>query len=128
MIAIFIQQKLALDLCTLLALFSTESFSCVPTKFDSALVDTPNKVELIQTVAGCDMKEGCYRIPYVEYHYEITYNEDGVKTENLKVGFEPRLKHLCIKSPEMNKAHCCDCAQLIFFFFFFRMMSEAYRV
>ncbi|KAF5900427.1 uncharacterized protein DAT39_009872, partial [Clarias magur] len=61
-----------------------EGFSCVPTKFDSALVDTPNKVELIQTVAGCDMKEGCYRIPYVEYHYEITYNEDGLKEEKLK--------------------------------------------
>ncbi|KAF7692538.1 hypothetical protein HF521_010148 [Silurus meridionalis] len=61
-----------------------EGFSCVPTKFDSALVDTPNKVELIQTVTGCDMKEGCYRIPYVEYHYEITYNEDGLKEENLK--------------------------------------------
>ncbi|XP_017350598.1 uncharacterized protein pnhd [Ictalurus punctatus] len=61
-----------------------EGFSCVPTKFDSALVDTPNKVELIQTVVGCDMKEGCYRIPYVEYHYEITYNEDGLKEEKLK--------------------------------------------
>lgn len=59
----------------------------MPTKFDSALVDTPNKVELIQTVVGCDMKEGCYRIPYVEYHYEITYNEDGLKEEKLKVGF-----------------------------------------
>lgn len=57
----------------------------MPTKFDSALVDTSNKVELIQTVAGCDMKEGCYRIPYVEYHYEITYNEDGHKEEKLKV-------------------------------------------
>ncbi|XP_072525455.1 uncharacterized protein pnhd [Salminus brasiliensis] len=61
-----------------------EGFSCVPTKFDSALVDTPNKVELIQTVTGCDMKEGCYRIPYVEYHYEITYNEEGLKEEKLK--------------------------------------------
>ncbi|KAL7851257.1 hypothetical protein AOLI_G00216130 [Acnodon oligacanthus] len=61
-----------------------EGFSCVPTKFDSALVDTPNKVELIQTVTACDLKEGCYRIPYVEYHYEITYNEEGLKEEKLK--------------------------------------------
>ncbi|XP_076838282.1 uncharacterized protein pnhd [Brachyhypopomus gauderio] len=61
-----------------------EGFSCVPIKFDSALVDTPNKVESIQTVAGCDVKEGCYRIPYVEYHYEITYNEEGFKEEKLK--------------------------------------------
>lgn len=58
----------------------------MPTKFESTLVDTPTKVELIQTVAGCDMKEGCYRIPYVEYHYEITYTDDGHKEEKLKVG------------------------------------------
>lgn len=75
-------------------IFSTEGFSCVPTKFDSALVDTLNKVELIQTVAGCDVKKGCYRIPYVEYHYEIAYSEDGHKTEQLKVGFKRRAKHL----------------------------------
>uniref|UniRef100_A0A8B9HRZ2 Im:7138239 n=1 Tax=Astyanax mexicanus TaxID=7994 RepID=A0A8B9HRZ2_ASTMX len=61
-----------------------KGFSCVPTKFDSTLVDTPNKVELIQTVTGCDMKEGCYRIPYIEYHYEITYSEEGLKEEKLK--------------------------------------------
>lgn len=69
----------------------------MPTKFDSALVDTPNKVELIQTVAGCDMKEGCYRIPYVEYHYEITYSEDGLKEEKLKVGFIRKMKHMRIR-------------------------------
>ncbi|KAL0201802.1 hypothetical protein M9458_004989, partial [Cirrhinus mrigala] len=56
-----------------------EGFSCVPTKFDSTLIETPNKVELVQTVAQCKLMEGCYRIPYVEYHYEITYNDDGVK-------------------------------------------------
>ncbi|XP_051554860.1 uncharacterized protein LOC127441450 isoform X2 [Myxocyprinus asiaticus] len=61
-----------------------EGFSCVPTKFDSALIETPNKVELIQTVARCELMEGCYRIPYVEYHYEITYGDDEVKVESLK--------------------------------------------
>ncbi|XP_077077894.1 uncharacterized protein pnhd [Siphateles boraxobius] len=61
-----------------------EGFSCVPTKFDSTLIETPNKVELIQTVAQCKLMEGCYRIPYVEYHYEITYNEDGVQVESLR--------------------------------------------
>lgn len=65
--------------------FLTEGFSCVPTKFDSTLIETPNKVELIQTVTQCKLMEGCYRIPYVEYHYEITYNEDGVKVESLRV-------------------------------------------
>lgn len=88
--------------------FSTEGFSCVPTKFDSAFVDTPNKVELIQTVAGCDMKEGCYRIPYVEYDYEITYNEDGFKEENLKVGFK-RWKFL-----KINRKHSCGCSHFIY--------------
>nr|XP_055059600.1 uncharacterized protein pnhd [Misgurnus anguillicaudatus] len=61
-----------------------EGFSCVPTKFDSTLIETPNKVELIQTVAECKLMEGCYRIPYVEYHYEITYDNDGVKVETLR--------------------------------------------
>ncbi|KAK1790913.1 hypothetical protein P4O66_014755, partial [Electrophorus voltai] len=61
-----------------------EGFSCVPTKFDSTVVDTPNKVELIQTVVGCDVKEGCYRVPYVEYHYEMSYNADGLREETLK--------------------------------------------
>ncbi|XP_048117703.1 uncharacterized protein pnhd [Alosa alosa] len=61
-----------------------EGFSCVPTKFDAALVENPNKVELVQTVETCEMKEGCYRIPYIEYHYELAYDPDGVKSEKLK--------------------------------------------
>lgn len=67
-------------------LSSTEGFSCVPTKFDSALVETPNKADLIQTVAACELKESCYRVPYVEYYYETVHNADGVKEERLKVG------------------------------------------
>ncbi|XP_032387723.1 uncharacterized protein pnhd [Etheostoma spectabile] len=62
---------------------SSEGFSCVPTMFESALVETPNKVDLIQTVAACELKESCYRVPYVEYFYEII-NADGVKEERLK--------------------------------------------
>ncbi|XP_029929793.1 uncharacterized protein pnhd [Myripristis murdjan] len=63
---------------------SPEGFSCVPTKFDSALVETPNKVDLIQTVATCELKESCYRVPYVEYYYEIVNHADGIKEEKLK--------------------------------------------
>ncbi|XP_068604952.1 uncharacterized protein pnhd [Brachionichthys hirsutus] len=61
-----------------------EGFSCVPTKFESALVETPNKADIIQTVAACELKENCYRSPYVEYHYEIVHHADGVKEERLK--------------------------------------------
>ncbi|XP_057714023.1 uncharacterized protein pnhd [Corythoichthys intestinalis] len=61
-----------------------EGFSCMPTKFDSALVDTPNKVNVIPTVAACELKESCYRVPYVEYHYEIVHHGDGVKEERLR--------------------------------------------
>ncbi|KAM9792062.1 uncharacterized protein pnhd [Syngnathus typhle] len=61
-----------------------EGFSCVSTKFDSALVETPNKVEVIQTVAACELKESCYRVPYVEYYYEIVHHSDGVKEERLR--------------------------------------------
>uniref|UniRef100_A0A3Q3XQJ6 Uncharacterized protein n=1 Tax=Mola mola TaxID=94237 RepID=A0A3Q3XQJ6_MOLML len=63
---------------------SKEGFSCVPTKFDSALVETPNKADLIQTVVACELKESCYRVPYVEYYYEIVHNAGGVKEERLK--------------------------------------------
>uniref|UniRef100_A0A3P8YCZ2 Im:7138239 n=1 Tax=Esox lucius TaxID=8010 RepID=A0A3P8YCZ2_ESOLU len=63
---------------------SPDGFSCVPTKFDSALVKTPNKVDLIQTVQACELKESCYRVPYVEYYYEVVYHADGVKEEKLK--------------------------------------------
>ncbi|XP_047223508.1 uncharacterized protein pnhd [Girardinichthys multiradiatus] len=61
-----------------------EGFSCVPTKFDSALLETPNKVDVIQTVSACELKESCYRIPYVEYYYETVQHGDGVKEEKLK--------------------------------------------
>ncbi|KAL0966544.1 hypothetical protein UPYG_G00296530 [Umbra pygmaea] len=63
---------------------SPDGFSCVPTKFDSALVKTPNKMDLVQTVVACELKESCYRVPYMEYYYEIIYHEDGVKEEKLK--------------------------------------------
>lgn len=75
-----------------------EGFSCVPTKFDSALVETPNKVDLIQTVEACELKESCYRVPFLEYYYEIVYDADGVKEEKLKVShthmFDVRLRCL----------------------------------
>ncbi|XP_058494629.1 uncharacterized protein pnhd isoform X3 [Solea solea] len=64
---------------------SPEGFSCVPTKFDSALVETPNKVDLIQTVVACELKESCYRVSHVEYYYEIVHHADGIKEERLKV-------------------------------------------
>uniref|UniRef100_A0A8C6UUR3 Im:7138239 n=1 Tax=Neogobius melanostomus TaxID=47308 RepID=A0A8C6UUR3_9GOBI len=61
-----------------------EGFSCVPTRFVSALMETPNKVELIQTVEACELKESCYRVPHVEYYYETVQHQDGVKEERLK--------------------------------------------
>ncbi|KAJ0012014.1 hypothetical protein NQD34_012989 [Periophthalmus magnuspinnatus] len=61
-----------------------EGFSCVPTQFDSALVETPNKVEVIQTVEACELKESCYRVAHVEYYYETVQHKDGVKEERLK--------------------------------------------
>ncbi|KAJ8011487.1 hypothetical protein DPEC_G00058730 [Dallia pectoralis] len=63
---------------------SPDGFSCVPTKFDSALVTTPNKLDLVRTVEACELKESCYRVPYVEYYYEMVYHADGVKEEKLK--------------------------------------------
>uniref|UniRef100_W5M6C0 Pinhead n=1 Tax=Lepisosteus oculatus TaxID=7918 RepID=W5M6C0_LEPOC len=61
-----------------------DGISCVPTKFSSALVETPSKMELIQTAAACDLRENCYRVSYKEYYYEVFYNSNGVKEEKLK--------------------------------------------
>uniref|UniRef100_A0A3Q2P934 Pinhead n=1 Tax=Fundulus heteroclitus TaxID=8078 RepID=A0A3Q2P934_FUNHE len=62
----------------------SEGFSCVPTKFDSALLETPNKGDVIRTVAACELRESCYRVPFVEYYYETVQHTDGVKEERLK--------------------------------------------
>ena len=64
----------------------SDGFSCVPTKFASAIVETPNKLNLIQTVVACELKESCYRVPSIEYYYEIVDQTDGIKEEKLKVG------------------------------------------
>ncbi|MGH0149340.1 UNVERIFIED_CONTAM: hypothetical protein FKN15_017994 [Acipenser sinensis] len=64
-----------------------DGFSCVPTKFQSVLVESPNKVELVQAVEMCELKERCYRVPYLEYYYETVYSANGVKEEKLKVSY-----------------------------------------
>uniref|UniRef100_A0A672HGT6 Im:7138239 n=1 Tax=Salarias fasciatus TaxID=181472 RepID=A0A672HGT6_SALFA len=61
-----------------------EGFSCVPTKFDSALIQTPNKVELIQTVLACELKESCSRVKHVDYYYQTVQHADGVAEKRLK--------------------------------------------
>ncbi|CAL8315293.1 unnamed protein product [Gadus morhua 'NCC'] len=63
---------------------SPDGFSCVPTKFASAIVETPNKLNLVQTVVACELKESCYRVPSIEYYYEIVDQTDGIKEEKLK--------------------------------------------
>lgn len=67
-------------------IFFPEGFSCVPTKFDTALLENPNKADLVQTVEACELKESCYRVPYLEYYYETVDDADGVRDERLKVG------------------------------------------
>lgn len=49
-------------------------------------METPNKGDLVRTVAACELKESCYRVAYVEYYYETVHHADGVKEERLKVG------------------------------------------
>lgn len=54
-------------------------------------METPNEVDLIQTVAACELKESCYRVRYVEYHYETVHHAEGVKEEKLKVSVTYKL-------------------------------------
>ena len=37
-------------------------------------------------VVACELKESCYRVPSIEYYYEIVDQTDGIKEEKLKVG------------------------------------------
>uniref|UniRef100_UPI00398ECE5B uncharacterized protein pnhd n=1 Tax=Pristiophorus japonicus TaxID=55135 RepID=UPI00398ECE5B len=57
---------------------------CVPTKFEPLVLESPNGLELIQTVELCEVRENCYRLPHVEQYYVITINSSGEKEEGLK--------------------------------------------
>lgn len=71
----------------------------MPTKFDSALVETPNKVDLVQTVEVCELSKSCYRVPYMEYYYEIVYDANGVKEEKLKVSSRSGILSFLLATP-----------------------------
>ncbi|RVE62108.1 hypothetical protein OJAV_G00177310 [Oryzias javanicus] len=60
-----------------------EGFSCLPSRFDSSLLETPNKVEVVRTVVDCELKETCFRTPHVEHHYELLLH-GGVREEKLR--------------------------------------------
>ncbi|XP_018429082.1 PREDICTED: uncharacterized protein LOC108801677 [Nanorana parkeri] len=62
----------------------TTGFWCVPTKFDTVIIENPNGADIVQTVETCDMKEKCYRVSYLEYYYEIVQNHKAVVEELLK--------------------------------------------
>lgn len=88
-------------------------------------METPNKVDLIQTVVACELKESCYRVPYVEYYYEIVHHADGVKEERLKVSHYNTLLFLTLIHihPQHTLLQISIRIQLfkiklIFFFFF----------
>ncbi|XP_067871997.1 uncharacterized protein pnhd [Heterodontus francisci] len=57
---------------------------CVPTKFESVVLESSNGLELIQTVELCEVRENCYRLPHVEHYYVITITSSGEKEEGLK--------------------------------------------
>ncbi|XP_028670539.1 uncharacterized protein pnhd isoform X1 [Erpetoichthys calabaricus] len=62
----------------------SNGFSCVPTKFEPVLLDSPNSVELVQAVETCELRESCYRTSYIEQYYEVVYGANGIKEERLK--------------------------------------------
>uniref|UniRef100_A0A8C7NEZ4 Uncharacterized protein n=1 Tax=Oncorhynchus mykiss TaxID=8022 RepID=A0A8C7NEZ4_ONCMY len=53
------------------------SCSCSKGSPDGFSCSTPNMVDLVQTVER-------ERVPYIEFYYEIVYDDDGVKEEKLK--------------------------------------------
>ncbi|XP_067824789.1 uncharacterized protein pnhd [Heptranchias perlo] len=61
-----------------------DGLGCVPTKFESVVLESPNGLELIQTVELCEVRENCYRLPHVEHYYVITINSSSEKEEGLK--------------------------------------------
>lgn len=69
-------------------------------------MESPNKADLIQTVAACELKESCYRVPYVEYYYETVHHADGVREERLKVGGSLRLSTKMVLFPALRDHQC----------------------
>ncbi|XP_067169185.1 uncharacterized protein [Apteryx mantelli] len=64
--------------------YSADGLSCLPTKFNTALVKNPSGREVVRTLENCEMKEKCYRVSQVEYYYEIVHNSAGHREERLK--------------------------------------------
>ncbi|XP_053156044.1 uncharacterized protein LOC128346602 isoform X2 [Hemicordylus capensis] len=57
---------------------------CLPTNFDSVLLKSPNRNEMIQTLESCDLQEACYRISHQEYYFEVVLSSAGERLEQLK--------------------------------------------
>ncbi|XP_058019663.1 uncharacterized protein LOC131188413 [Ahaetulla prasina] len=58
---------------------------CVPTGFDSILLQGPNGKRLIRTLGGCQGQgASCYRVPHWEHYSEVVLNVEGRKREQRK--------------------------------------------
>ncbi|XP_010073554.1 PREDICTED: DNA polymerase epsilon subunit 4, partial [Pterocles gutturalis] len=57
---------------------------CMPTKFSTALVKTPQGEEVVRMLEKCEMKEKCHRVSQVGYYSEIVHSSAGCREERLK--------------------------------------------
>ncbi|XP_075632390.1 LOW QUALITY PROTEIN: uncharacterized protein LOC104643316 [Balearica regulorum gibbericeps] len=57
---------------------------CVPTKFNTALVQNPQSGEVVRMPENCEVREKCYRVSQVEYCYGIAHGSAGRREERLK--------------------------------------------
>ncbi|XP_070795575.1 uncharacterized protein [Pituophis catenifer annectens] len=58
---------------------------CVPTAFDSVLLQGPNGKRLVRMLGGCQGQgASCYRVPHWEHYSEVVLNAEGRKREQRK--------------------------------------------
>ncbi|KAK9408864.1 hypothetical protein NXF25_000039 [Crotalus adamanteus] len=58
---------------------------CVPTHFDSVLLQGPNGQRLVRTLGGCGWQGvSCSRVPHWQHYSEVVLSAEGRKTEQRK--------------------------------------------
>ncbi|KAG8127167.1 hypothetical protein E2320_022211, partial [Naja naja] len=59
---------------------------CVPTGFDSVLLQGPNGKRLVRTLGGCRAQgASCSRLPHWDHYAEVVLDADGTKRQQWKV-------------------------------------------
>nr|XP_056700645.1 uncharacterized protein LOC130473137 [Euleptes europaea] len=63
---------------------SEDGLLCMPTRFDTVLLKSPNGNDVARTLGSCELRGACYRVSHREYYFEVLLNSAGERLERLK--------------------------------------------